>query len=157
MKNKDENKGKNSKKYQKKFKKEDAEKAFNKRKKKFKKEDADKIFDKEENLFEKFLKVSNLKEYYKDFKDLFALFKDYYQGNYKEVPWLVIASIGGTLLYVLSPIDLIPDFIPVVGYLDDAAVFAACLKFVKVDLENYRKWKNSSDADSGRPTTVEVR
>ena len=121
----------------------DAEKQFNKRKNKFKKEDAEKIFEKEENLFQKFLNISNLKEYYGDFKDVFNLFKDYYKGNYREVPWLVIASIGGTLLYVLSPIDLIPDFIPVFGYLDDAAVFAVCLKFIKVDLEKYRKWKES--------------
>ena len=125
----------------KKFSKGDAEKEFSKRQKKFKKEDADRIFDKEESLFDKFLNISNLKEYFQDFKDLFSLFKDFYKGNYKEVPWMVIASIGGSLLYVLSPIDLIPDFIPVVGYLDDAAVFAACLRFVKEDLEKYRTWK----------------
>ncbi len=58
------------------------------------------------------------------------------------MPWLVIASVGGSLLYVLYPIDLIPDFIPFVGYLDDALVFAACLKFVIQDLEKYRQWKN---------------
>ena len=126
-----------------KFSEEDAEKEFSKRQKKFKKEDAEKIFNKEENLFEKFLNISNLKEYFEDFKDLFSLLKDFYQGYYKDVPWLTIASIGGALLYVLSPIDLIPDFIPVIGYLDDAAVFVACLKFVKGDLEKYREWKDS--------------
>ena len=127
------------------FSEKDAEKAFSKRQKKFKPGDAERIFDKEESLFVKFLNISHLKEYFQDFKDLFALLKDFYQGNYKEVPWLVIASIGGSLLYVLSPIDLIPDFIPVVGYLDDAAVFAACLKFVKEDLEKYKEWRNNSD------------
>src|SRR5680860_175375 len=76
---------------------------------------------------------------------------------YKDVPWLVIASIGGSLLYVLSPIDLIPDFIPFVGYLDDALVFAACLKFAQQDLEKYREWKNagSSGAKDGEAQTVE--
>ena len=126
-----------------KFSEEDGEKEFSKRRKNFQRKDADRIFNKEESLFNKFLNISNLKEYFDDFKDLFSLFKDFYKGNYKEVPWLVIASIGGSLLYVLSPIDLIPDFIPVVGYLDDAAVFAACLKFVNEDLEKYRSWKNS--------------
>lgn len=122
---------------------EKAENEFSKRQKNFKKEDAEKIFDKEESLFEKFLNISHLKEYFEDFKDLFSLLKDYYNGSYKEVPWLVIASIGGSLLYVLSPINLIPDFIPIVGYLDDAAVFFACLKFVREDLEKYRSWKYS--------------
>ncbi|GAB2765548.1 YkvA family protein [Salinimicrobium soli] len=136
------------------FSEKDAEKAFSKRQRKFKKKDAEKIFEKEENLFSKFLSISNLKEYYQDFKDLFSLFKDFYKGNYNEVPWLVIASIGGALLYVLSPIDLIPDFIPVVGYLDDAAVFAACLKFVQEDLEKYRMWKFSADQDNSTETEI---
>lgn len=34
------------------------------------------------------------------------------------------------LLYVLSPLDLIPDFIPIIGYIDDAMVVAACLALV---------------------------
>ncbi len=120
---------------------EKAKKEHSKRQKNFKKEDAEKIFDKEESLFNKFLNISHLKEYLEDFKDLFSLLKDYYKGNYKDVPWLVIASIGGSLLYVLSPIDLIPDFIPIVGYLDDAAVFVASLNFVRQDLDKYKQWK----------------
>ncbi|MDR9458483.1 MAG: DUF1232 domain-containing protein, partial [Salegentibacter sp.] len=58
---------------------------------------------------------------------------------------LVISSVGGALLYVLSPIDLIPDFLPFVGYLDDAAVFAALLKYVRLDLQKYRDWKYDED------------
>lgn len=42
---------------------------------------------------------------------------------------------------MLSPIDLIPDFIPVVGYVDDALVVAACLAMVESDLEIYKEWK----------------
>jgi len=36
-----------------------------------------------------------------------------------RVPWYAKALAGGVAAYALSPIDLIPDFIPVVGYLDD--------------------------------------
>ncbi len=140
----------------KKFSEEDAEKAFSKRQQKFKEKDAEKIFEKEENLFEKFLNISHLKTHFEDFKDLFSLLKDFYKGNYKEVPWLVIASIGGSLLYVLSPIDLIPDFIPVFGYLDDAAVFAACLSFVREDLEKYRHWKVAADSVGKDEETITV-
>jgi len=126
-----------------KFSTERAENEHKKRQRDFREEDAEKIFDKEENLFDKFINISNLKEYLEDFQDLFSLLQDFFRGNYKEVPWLVISSIGGALFYVLSPVDLIPDFIPVVGYLDDAAVFGACLKFVRKDLEQYRRWKYS--------------
>jgi uncharacterized membrane protein YkvA (DUF1232 family) len=36
-----------------------------------------------------------------------------------RVPWLAKALAAGVAAYALSPIDLIPDFIPVLGYLDD--------------------------------------
>jgi uncharacterized membrane protein YkvA (DUF1232 family) len=45
------------------------------------------------------------------------------------------------LLYVLNPLDLIPDFLPLVGQIDDAAVVAACLLMVRQDLHKYKKWK----------------
>jgi uncharacterized membrane protein YkvA (DUF1232 family) len=36
-----------------------------------------------------------------------------------RVPWYAKALAGGVAAYALSPLDLIPDFIPIVGYLDD--------------------------------------
>jgi uncharacterized membrane protein YkvA (DUF1232 family) len=49
--------------------------------------------------------------------------------------------LTGALLYVLSPLDVIPDFIPLAGVLDDAAVFGFALAFSKGDLERYREWR----------------
>ena len=39
------------------------------------------------------------------------------------------------------PADLIPDFIPVIGYLDDAAVVALAVRSVKGDLDAFRAWE----------------
>ena len=39
--------------------------------------------------------------------------------RHPQTPWYAKAVGGATLLYAVSPIDLIPDFIPVIGYLDD--------------------------------------
>ena len=76
----------------------------------------------------------------------FQMIKDYFRGEYKEVPVGTIAAVIGTLLYVLAPVDLIPDFIPVVGYLDDAAVFAMCLRFTEYDLEKYKRFKEERES-----------
>ena len=67
--------------------------------------------------------------------------KDFFTKKYTQVPIGTIMAIVGSLLYVLSPIDIIPDIIPIVGYLDDAAVIGLCMKFVKVDLDKYKKFK----------------
>ncbi|PNW26941.1 DUF1232 domain-containing protein [Formosa algae] len=69
--------------------------------------------------------------------------RDYFKGDYTAVPWYIIAAVGSALLYVLSPIDTIPDIIPIVGYVDDAAVMALCLKFVHIEIDEYKKWKLS--------------
>ena len=49
----------------------------------------------------------------------------YFAMRHKDTPWLPKALAALTVAYALSPIDLIPDFIPVIGYLDDALILPA--------------------------------
>ena len=86
-----------------------------------------------------------LEKFGRKIKLLFSLVKDYVNGSYKEVPWLTIAAIVGSLIYVFSPIDLIPDFIPVLGFTDDAAVIGLCLAGIAGDLVKYQTWKRNKD------------
>ena len=84
-----------------------------------------------------------LAKLWEDIKTMIALLGDYLSGDYKEIPWKVIAAIAGAIVYFVSPIDIIPDFIPVIGYLDDAMVIKLALDFAGDDLSLYRKWKNA--------------
>ena len=43
----------------------------------------------------------------------------YLAARHPLTPWYAKIFIGGVVAYAVSPIDLIPDFIPVLGYLDD--------------------------------------
>lgn len=45
------------------------------------------------------------------------------------VPWRVRWWLGVLLVYLALPFDLIPDFIPVLGYADDAIIAASALRF----------------------------
>lgn len=122
------------------FNNEEAKKALKNRASKISEKDIQKVLNKKQEIEEKF-KGNILSKYIDDVKLFFSLIKDYWNKEYRELPFYSIAAIVATLLYVLSPIDLIPDFIPVVGLLDDAAVIAICLNLVGMDIDNYRKWK----------------
>jgi len=72
---------------------------------------------------------------------LFSMLKDYWNGEYREIPWIVICAIAFALLYFINPWDLIPDYIPGFGYLDDAAVVKIVLSSIKHQVKQYRNWK----------------
>ena len=76
-----------------------------------------------------------------DIKILFSMIGDYWDGTYREIPWTTVASAVAGLAYVLSPIDLIPDFIPVIGLVDDALVIGLVLAAIDSDLQSYVAWK----------------
>jgi len=84
-----------------------------------------------------------LAKLWNDIKLMISLITDYAKGNYKEVPWKIMAAITGAVVYFVSPIDVIPDFIPVVGYLDDALVIKLALDLAGDDLAEYARWKNA--------------
>jgi uncharacterized membrane protein YkvA (DUF1232 family) len=75
---------------------------------------------------------------------LVSLVRSYIRKDYRDVPLGSIIAIVSALIYFLSPIDLLPDSIPVLGYVDDAAVFAFVWKMVADDIEEYRKWQEAN-------------
>ena len=83
-----------------------------------------------------------LKKVLENVRELYALFKDSVKGNYKLHP-ANVAMIGGGLLYFLLPVDLIPDFIPLVGYLDDLAVLTTIMNSLKGEINEYQAWKET--------------
>lgn len=96
---------------------------------------------------EDILKMSKrgpLAKFFEDVKIMVSMIKDYSSGKYKTVPWWAIAAVVFALLYVLSPVDLIPDFIPIIGQIDDALVVAGCLALIHEELARYRAWKETS-------------
>ncbi len=103
--------------------------------------DVKKAVDESDSIRNKFEHAGPLGRYLDDVKLLISIVRDYWSGEYRAVPWWAISAIVFTLLYVVSPIDLIPDFIPVIGYMDDAAVVSVCLMLVEQELHTYKKWK----------------
>ncbi len=82
-----------------------------------------------------------LKKYSELVKVLFGMLKDYRKGVYTKVPWFTIATIAFTFLYILNPLDIIPDFIPGLGYIDDFAMLTFGIRFIQSDIHSYLDWK----------------
>jgi uncharacterized membrane protein YkvA (DUF1232 family) len=105
----------------------------------FTKDDLGKVVSRGNRLKSMFLKHGRLSAYYDESKILMSMLSDYYHRRYTAVPWYIISSVGATLLYVLTPVDLVPDFIPFVGFVDDATIFGVCLNLVRSELKKYSK------------------
>ena len=73
-----------------------------------------------------------------------SLVRSYYKKEYMDAPLGTIIAIISALTYFVSPIDLIPDSIPVIGYFDDAAVVGACWKMVESDVTEYVSWREKN-------------
>ncbi len=91
-----------------------------------------------------------LAEMGEDAGQLLAMLKDYTNGTYKEVPRSTVLAGAFALLYVLNPFDLMPDFIPGIGYLDDMSMVALVIGSIRRDISSYARWRRSRAAIARR-------
>lgn len=76
---------------------------------------------------------------------LARLLKAWKDGSYRGLSVRTLASCATALLYILSPVDMIPDFIPGIGVIDDAAVLMFLLHSLAEDLAAFRVWERNRD------------
>jgi uncharacterized membrane protein YkvA (DUF1232 family) len=104
---------------------------------------------KTEGLLKKaILKAKNNKGTLGDAWEKLQLFVDlvqaYTKGEYRNVAPSTILTIIGAILYFVSPLDVVPDFLVGLGIVDDAAVIGFTLKKLSVEINEFKKWKHST-------------
>lgn len=73
-----------------------------------------------------------------DCKTGLNLLRAYAKNQYKDVPWKTLVSLVAAFVYFINPFDVIPDFIPIKGLIDDATVLLFVFSSVKLDLEKFK-------------------
>ena len=74
---------------------------------------------------------------------LLRMVKSHLGGLYPAFSAQTILLIAFGLLYFITPTDLIPDFIPALGWTDDIAVIYYLIKRLSGDIEAFREWESS--------------
>lgn len=85
----------------------------------------------EERLWDKVEREGSKIRFAKDVKALYRYMRD------KYVPWYRKTIVVAALVYFISPIDALPDFTPLFGYLDDLGVIVAAIKYLGREIVPY--------------------
>lgn len=75
------------------------------------------------------------------FNTLLRLVPALYKKEYTQFPWSSLVKTIAVLIYFVSPIDALPDLIPVVGFLDDFALISWVLSSLSTDITNFENWE----------------
>jgi len=81
-------------------------------------------------------------------RTLVRLVSAFITGSYRQIESSTIIAGLAVLLYFLSPIDLVPDFIPVVGLLDDLALVSWFISKFAGEISRFREWEATSAASA---------
>ncbi len=76
---------------------------------------------------------------------LVRMLRAFATGKYKTVPWATVTRTIAVLVYFVSPIDVIPDFLPVIGLTDDIALVLWLFNAIADDLEAFRLWERQQN------------
>ncbi|TAE42182.1 MAG: DUF1232 domain-containing protein [Runella slithyformis] len=71
---------------------------------------------------------------------LVRMLRMYATGDYRAIPWKTVTRIVAVLVYFLSPIDVIPDLLPVIGLTDDVALIVWLINAIQDDLTAFNEW-----------------
>ena len=93
---------------------------------------------------QKFGENPQVKEMTEHVDVLYRMVKAHVNGTYQGLSSRSVGLIALGLVYFITPVDLIPDFIPFIGYVDDLSVLLAVGKSLQTDIVKFRVWENTS-------------
>jgi uncharacterized membrane protein YkvA (DUF1232 family) len=90
------------------------------------------------------LPKDSFKETWPYFQTMLRLIRAYYRGEYRAVTESTLIVIIAAIIYIVTPLDAIPDAIPALGFLDDATVLALAVRRTRQDLDDFMTWETAA-------------
>jgi uncharacterized membrane protein YkvA (DUF1232 family) len=69
--------------------------------------------------------------------------RDYQRAEYRDIAAPKLLNVVAALIYFVSPFDVIPDWLPVLGHIDDSFVVTLALKSIRADLDAFMAWETA--------------
>jgi uncharacterized membrane protein YkvA (DUF1232 family) len=86
-----------------------------------------------------------LRGVWRDLSALLRLLRAWKNKTYTGLPRKTIVAALAALIYFVNPMDLMPDVIPLIGFIDDAAVLGLVMAAIRDDLERFQEWEGTID------------
>ena len=103
----------------------------------------EKVAQAKDETLNKVKNVSVLAGLFDSIRTAYDLVSDSVTGKYKGLSKGTLMLLAGGLAYLALPIDLVPDLIPVAGWMDDAAVLGWIFMRCADEFKKYKKFKDS--------------
>lgn len=108
--------------------------------------------EKTQNLVDRAMQKANknkgtLNKIWTELQALFRLVGAWVKGKYKDISWKSILICIAAIVYFVNPLDVLPDFIPFLGFLDDATVVGFVISSLKSEIEKFIAWEAGETAE----------
>ena len=80
-----------------------------------------------------------------------SMLRDSFKRKYRKTPWGTLTGGIFSILYLLNPLDIIPEALPIIGIVDDTLVFGVFLALLSRDVKKYLLWKSSPENSKSIP------
>jgi uncharacterized membrane protein YkvA (DUF1232 family) len=84
-----------------------------------------------------------LRSVWRDISALLRMLRAWKDKTYTKLPKKTIIAALAALLYFVNPMDLLPDVLPLIGFIDDAAVVGLVMAAIRDDLEAFQEWEGT--------------